>query len=92
MEMMTLEQRVWNPVPLRNVLLSVLSKHQGVILDNELVAIIEKEYGEVSPATLNKALMDLEISGIIHVSRITKTKRRIEAIKPGAEFLPVSED
>ena len=87
-----MEQRVWNPVPLRNVLLSILSKHQGVILDNELVAIVDKEYGEVSPSTLNKALMDLEISGIIHVSRITKTKRRIEAIKPGAEFLPVSED
>jgi DNA-binding HxlR family transcriptional regulator len=63
-----------------------------MILDNELVALIEKEYGEVSQSTLNKALMDLEINGIIHVSRITKTKRRIEAIKPGAEFLPVSED
>lgn len=77
---------------MRNVILSVLAKHQGMILDNELVALIEKEYGEVSQSTLNKALMDLEINGIIHVSRITKTKRRIEAIKPGAEFLPVSED
>jgi len=90
--MMILEQRVWNPVPLRNVILSVLAKHQGVILDNELVAILEKDYGDVSPTTLNKALMGLEINGIIHVSRITKTKRRIEVIKPGAEFLPVSED
>jgi hypothetical protein len=74
------------------MILSVLAKHQGVILDNELLAIIEKEYGEVSSSALNKAFMDLEINGIIHVSRITKTKRRIEAIKPGAEFLPVSED
>jgi len=87
-----MEQSYWNPLPLRNVILSVLAKHQGMILDNELVALIEKEYGEVSPSTLNKALMDLEINGIIHVSRITKTKRRIEAIKPGAEFLAVSED
>lgn len=87
-----MEQSYWNPLPLRNVILSVLAKHQGMILDNELVALIEKEYGEVSQSTLNKALMDLEINGIIHVSRITKTKRRIEAIKPGAEFLPVSED
>nr|MDO8132729.1 hypothetical protein [Candidatus Njordarchaeum guaymaensis] len=87
-----MEQSYWNPLPLRNVILSVLAKHQGMILDNELIALIEKEYGEVSPSTLNKALMDLEINGIIHVSRITKTKRRIEAIKPGAEFLAVSED
>jgi Fe2+ or Zn2+ uptake regulation protein len=87
-----MEQRVWNALPLRNVILVVLAKHQGVILDNELVAIIEKDYGELSPSALNKALMDLEINGIIHVSRITKTKRRIEVIKPGAEFLAVSED
>jgi Fe2+ or Zn2+ uptake regulation protein len=87
-----MEQSYWNSLPLRNVILSILAKHQGMILDNELVALIEKEYGEISPSTLNKALMDLEINGIIHVSRITKTKRRIEAIKPGAEFLAVSED
>jgi Fe2+ or Zn2+ uptake regulation protein len=87
-----MEQSYWNSLPLRNVILSILAKHQGMILDNELVPLIEKEYGEVSPSTLNKALMDLEINGVIHVSRITKTKRRIEAIKPGAEFLAVSED
>lgn len=87
-----MEQRVWNALPLRNVILAVLAKHQGVILDNELVPIIEKDYGEISPSALNKTLMDLEINGIIHVSRITKTKRRIEVIKPGAEFLAVSED
>jgi len=87
-----MEQSYWNTLPLRNVILSILAKHQGMILDNELIALIEKEYGEMSQSTLNKALMDLEINGIIHVSRITKTKRRIEAIKPGAEFLAVSED
>ena len=90
--MIVVEQRVWNAVPVRNVILTVLAKHQGVILDNELIAIIEKDYGELSPSELNKTLMDLEINGIIHVSRITKTKRRIEALKPGAEFLAVSED
>jgi Fe2+ or Zn2+ uptake regulation protein len=90
--MIILEQRVWNSIPVRNVILTILAKHQGVILDNELVAIVEKDYGELSPSELNKALMNLENNGIIHVSRITKTKRRIEAIKPGAEFLPVSED
>jgi Fe2+ or Zn2+ uptake regulation protein len=87
-----MEQSYWNPLPLRNAILAILAKHQGMILDNELVALIEKEYGDVSPSTLNKALMDLEINGIIHVSRITKTKRRIEATKPGSEFLAVSED
>jgi Fe2+ or Zn2+ uptake regulation protein len=87
-----LEQKVWNALPLRNVILTILAKHQGVILDNEMEAIIEKEYGELSQSAINKALMDLEINGVIHVSRITKTKRRVEVIKPGAEFLAVSED
>jgi hypothetical protein len=34
----------------------------------------------------------LEINGLVHVGQITKTKRRIEAITEGTEFLAVDED
>ncbi|MFX0044371.1 MAG: hypothetical protein ACFE8Z_00850, partial [Candidatus Hermodarchaeota archaeon] len=68
-------------------------KRRGVILDDELVRILKKELGdEPSDAELNQALMQLEINGLVHVSQITKTKRRIEVIKEGTEFLAVDED
>jgi hypothetical protein len=64
-----------------------------VILDDELRRILKKEIGrEPSAGELNAALMQLEINGIVHVSQITKTKRRVEVIKEGTEFLAVDED
>jgi hypothetical protein len=83
----------WSVLPLRNVIVDILKKRRGVILDDELARILKKELGdEPSDAELNQALMQLEINGLIHVSQITKTKRRIEVIKEGTEFLAVDED
>ncbi|MFX1602761.1 MAG: hypothetical protein ACFFCK_04690 [Promethearchaeota archaeon] len=83
----------WSVLPLRNVIVDILKKRRGVILDDELVRILKKELGdEPSDAELNQALMQLEINGLVHVSQITKTKRRIEVIKEGTEFLAVDED
>lgn len=80
-------------MPLRNVIVDILMKRRGVILDDELVRALKKELGdEPSDAELNQALMQLEINGLVHVSQITKTKRRIEVIKEGTEFLAVDED
>ena len=80
-------------MPLRNVIVDILKKRRGVILDDELVRVLKKELGdEPSDAELNQALMQLEINGLVHVSQITKTKRRIEVIKEGTEFLAVDED
>ncbi len=83
----------WSVLPLRNVIVDILKKRRGVILDDELLRILKKELGdEPSDAELNQALMQLEINGLVHVSQITKTKRRIEVIKEGTEFLAVDED
>jgi hypothetical protein len=83
----------WSVLPLRNVIVDILMKRRGVILDDELVRALKKELGdEPSDAELNQALMQLEINGLVHVSQITKTKRRIEVIKEGTEFLAVDED
>ena len=83
---------IWVSVPLKNLILTILDKRQGVILDDDLERILEREYGELSSADLNRALMSLEINGKIHVSQITKTKRRIEKIRSGQEFLSIDED
>ena len=80
-------------MPLRNLVVSILNKRHGVILDDELRRMLKKEIGrEPSEGELNAALMQLEINGLVHVSQITKTKRRIEVIKEGTEFLAVDED
>ncbi len=83
----------WNALPLRTVVMNILRKRRGVMLDDELERAIKKETGhQPSEAELNGALMHLEINGLIHVSQITKTKRRIEIIEEGTEFLAVDED
>ncbi len=83
----------WTAIPLRNLVINILSKRHGVILDDELGRALKQELGtEPSEAELNSALMQLEINGLIHVSQITKTRRRIEVIKEGHEFLAVDED
>jgi len=83
----------WNAVPITNLIVQIVRKRRGVILDDELIRALKKELGtEPSDAELNSALLKLEINGLVHVSQITKTKRRIEVISEGTEFLAVDED
>jgi len=83
----------WNALPMTNLVVSIIQKRHGVILDDELIRALKKELGvEPSEAELNAALLQLEINGLIHVGQITKTKRRIEIITEGTEFLAVDED
>jgi hypothetical protein len=83
----------WNALPMTNLVMSILQKRHGVILDDELIRALKKELGaEPSEGELNGALLQLEINGLAHVSQITKTKRRIEVISEGTEFLAVDED
>ena len=75
------------------MVVQIVRKRRGVILDDELIRALKKELGtEPSDAELNAALLQLEINGLVHVSQITKTKRRIEVISEGTEFLAVDED
>ncbi|MFB0561616.1 MAG: hypothetical protein ACETWM_10455 [Candidatus Lokiarchaeia archaeon] len=87
-----MRSNLWNITPVKNMIINILMKRQGIILDDELRTNLENENMPVSDTELNDVLMALEIEGIVHVSRITKTKRRIELIKPGQEFLAIGED
>ncbi len=83
----------WNAIPITNLVVQIVKKRRGVILDDELIRALKKELGtEPSDSELNAALLQLEINGLVHVSQITKTKRRIEVISEGTEFLAVDED
>jgi len=83
----------WNSMPMTNLIVDIVKKRRGVILDDELERALKKELGkDPSESELNEALLQLEINGLVHVSQITKTKRRIEVITEAESFLAVDED
>ena len=81
----------WRTVPLRNVILSILEKRQGVVIDKELTRLLKTNRVTVAPDELDRTLMELEISGKIHVQQITKTKRKIELLGE-RRYLAIAED
>ena len=89
---MSEKTKVWKTMPLSTAVLMSIEKRQGVILDDELVTILAMEFGDVSKAEINQVLMDLEIRGLVHVSYITKNKRRVERINEDMSYMAVGED
>jgi len=83
--------QIWNLTPIKVLILQIVRKHQ-VLLDSDLERQLQKYVKNLSPTELNKALLQLEIEGLIHVSQITKTKRKIEIITPEKQFLVAEED
>ncbi len=83
---------IWKTMPLATAVLMAIQKRQGVLLDDELVTILSMEFGDVSKTEINQILMELEIRGMVHVSFITKTKRRIELIRDNMVYMAVGED
>ncbi len=89
---MSEKSAVWKTMPLATAVVIAIDKRQGVLIDDELLKILSNEFGEVSRNEINQVLMDLEIRGIIHVSQITKNKRRIEKITDNKVYMAVGED
>ncbi|MCG3254178.1 MAG: hypothetical protein KAX09_10020 [Candidatus Heimdallarchaeota archaeon] len=83
---------IWKSMPLATAVLMAIQKRQGVLLDDELSKILSMEFGDVSKTEINQILMELEIRGIVHVSYITKSKRRIELIRDNMVYMAVGED
>jgi hypothetical protein len=81
----------WRTVPLRNAILAILDKRQGVLLDKELVRLLKTNRIKVTPEELDRTLLELEIGGQIHVQQITKTKRKIELLGE-RRYLAIAED
>ena len=58
-----------------------LLETKGPITDIELLNIIRENHEEIGFRTLNQTLMKMEIEGKIHVSSLTRGKRRVELVK-----------
>lgn len=72
--------RTWKPYPIHVVIIEML-EHKGPMTDTELFNSIKEDYEDVGFRTFNRTLMKLEIEGKIHVSSLTRGKRRVELIK-----------
>lgn len=70
--------KFWDAQPLHTSIIEILIKKGGALADTDLYTALEKSRGDLSFRELNKALMRLEVDGLIHVSNLTKNKRRIE--------------
>jgi len=68
--------------PLRFAVLEIV-KEKKHVTDDELLTILSKG-GGYSIHELNKALLDLEILGMISVRWVAKEKRRIEFVEAAA--------
>ena len=72
--------KTWNPQPLHTFIIEILNK-KGTLTDDELFDLVKASYASVGFGQLNKTLMRMEIQGKIHVSLLTKGKRRVELIE-----------
>jgi DNA-binding transcriptional regulator PaaX len=72
--------------------MNIVERREGLILEDDLIRLLENDVGEISERELNKALMKLEIEGLIHVQTIKKNQRVIKRVKDGQKFLAVGED
>jgi DNA-binding MarR family transcriptional regulator len=71
--------RIWRPIPLHHLVIETLNS-LGSCDDTELLRSLRKEV-EITPDTLNKILLQLEIRGLIRVSNTTRGRKKIELVK-----------
>ena len=68
----------WEPIPLYTYIIELLEKKKGASTDDDLYKTLKERFGEIDSRTFNKALMKLEVSGLIRVSSLSKNMRNIE--------------
>ena len=68
----------WYANPIRNKILVALVKRKGELIDDDLLRLIQKSDQGATALLINKELMNLEIEGVVTISQITKTRKRIK--------------
>ncbi len=71
--------RTWKPYPLHMIIIEMLES-KGSMADIELFNAVKEKYDDVGFRAFNQTLMTMEIEGKIHVSSLTRGKRRVELI------------
>jgi len=76
----TMPIKIWKPYPLHMIIIELLQS-KGPMADMELFNILKESQEDIGFGTFNQTLMIMEIEGKIHVSSVTRGKRRVELIK-----------
>jgi len=69
--------RVWRIRPLCSMVVEVLKKN-GRITDDKLLDYLRMFYPDLSMKELSRALMTLEINGLVYVTRHSRGRKAIE--------------
>ncbi len=72
--------------------MNIVERREGVLLEDDLIRLLENDVGEISERELNRALMKLEVKGLIHVQTIKKNQRVIKRIDRKQKYLQIGED
>jgi len=70
----------WKIHPVYLTVVEILQE-KGSITDAELIEMLKAFYKEIGLDDLNKTLMAMEISGLIHVSSLTRGRRLVQLKK-----------
>jgi len=68
------------PRPLHTLIVELLEKSGGSSTDNKLYSSISKLQEGLSFGPFNKALMRLEVCGVVRVRNLTKGERVVELV------------
>jgi hypothetical protein len=72
--------KTWKTRPAYFVLLETLNK-KGDMTDDDLFDVLKEEFEDLGYKDFNELLMQLEVSGKIRTSSMTRGKRRIELVQ-----------
>jgi Fe2+ or Zn2+ uptake regulation protein len=70
----------WNPRPLRNAIVEILEE-KGALTTEELENRLKEEYKGLTSKELEKELMRLELNGIVLITSLGRSRRRVELIR-----------
>jgi len=68
---------LWKIHPVYLTIIEILQE-KGSTTDTDLLEMLKAFYKEIGPNELNRNLMTMEISGLIHVSSLPRGKRLIQ--------------
>ncbi|MCW4040266.1 MAG: hypothetical protein NWE83_05900 [Candidatus Bathyarchaeota archaeon] len=71
---------LWPAIPLATQIIERIARNNNAVFDDELLRDLQTADGTISLREFNKALMRLELRGIIQVNTVTRSKRRIELV------------
>ncbi|MGQ9514023.1 MAG: hypothetical protein ACUVTL_03085 [Thermoproteota archaeon] len=70
----------WNPRPIRNAIVEILEEKEALTTE-ELEKRLKEEYKELTSRELDKELMRLELNGIVSITSLGRSRRRVELIR-----------